>query len=260
MEGPLTPQQIRSFILDGFVRLEAAFSRALAEECCQLLWVATGLDPNDRAGWTTPMIRLPHSDAEPFVRAATTPRLLASFDQLVGRGRWHTPTDLGTFPVRFPSDEIPAQAGWHIDSSYPVGDDSYLNLWSRKRALLMLFFFTDIGLDDAPSRIYVGSHLDIPQVLLPAGPEGMSVHRLMGLIPRVHEREVAVATGSAGDVYLCHPFLVHGASWPHRGQLPRFIAQPRLDPVGPLQLARAIGDYSPVEIAVRVGLGLEPPP
>ena len=242
------------------MRLEAAFPRALAEECCRLLWAASGLDPDDPSRWTRPMIRLPFSDAEPFVRAANTPRLLAAFDQLVGRGRWNPPPNLGTFPVRFPSNEVPAEGGWHIDSSYPVGEDSYLNVWSRKRALLMLFLFTDIGLDEAPSRIYVGSHLDVPPVLLPAGQEGMSVHRLMTIIPHVHQREIALATGNAGDVYLCHPFLVHAASWPHRGKTPRFIAQPRLDPVAPFQLARAVGDYSPVEIAVRIGLGLEPLP
>jgi hypothetical protein len=36
----------------------------------------------------------------------------------------------------------------------------------------------------------------------------------------------ALATGLAGDVFLCHPFLVHAASWPHRGTRPRIIAQP----------------------------------
>ena len=43
----------------------------------------------------------------------------------------------------------------------------------------------------------------------------------------------ALATGDAGTVYLCHPFLVHAAQ-PHRGTLPRFMAQPPLLPRGPL--------------------------
>jgi len=37
---------------------------------------------------------------------------------------------------------------------------------------------------------------------------------------------VVLATGEAGDVYLCHPFLVHAASWPHHGGAPRFVSQP----------------------------------
>ena len=32
---------------------------------------------------------------------------------------------------------------------------------------------------------------------------------------------VRLATGQAGDVILCHPFLVHAASWPHTGRHPR---------------------------------------
>jgi hypothetical protein len=69
------------------------------------------------------------------------------------------------------------------------------------------------------------------------------------------DRPLALATGHAGDVYLCHPFLIHAAQ-PHHGTVPRFIAQPPLDPAGLLELDRADGAYSPVEIAVRRGLGL----
>jgi hypothetical protein len=75
-------------------------------------------------------------------------------------------------------------------------------------------------------------------------------------LPQLHDRPLAWATGHAGDVYLCHPFIVHAATWPHRGKTPRFIAQPPLSPVGQLNLDRADGDYSTVEIAVRMGLGL----
>ena len=50
----------------------------------------------------------------------------------------------------------------------------------------------------------------------------------------------------AGDVYLCHPFLVHAAQ-PHYGRRPRFMAQPPLYPATPLRLTRDDGDYSPVE-------------
>ena len=84
----------------------------------------------------------------------------------------------------------------------------------------------------------------------------MPFDRVVSQLPRVHDRPLAWATGNAGDVYLCHPFIVHAATWPHRGNAPRFIAQPPLSPVGLLDLDRADGDYSAVEIAVRIGLGL----
>jgi hypothetical protein len=46
------------------------------------------------------------------------------------------------------------------------------------------------------------------------------------LQPSVLCRRAAEATGRAGDVYLCHPFIVHTATWPHRGTSPRMMAQP----------------------------------
>jgi hypothetical protein len=46
----------------------------------------------------------------------------------------------------------------------------------------------------------------------------------------------AFATGDAGDVYLCHPFLVHAASWPHRGDAPRFVSQPPISLSDSLQI------------------------
>jgi hypothetical protein len=66
-------------------------------------------------------------------------------------------------------------------------------------------------------------------------------------------RPVVHATGRPGDVYLCHPFLVHAAQ-PHHGRRPRFMAQPPLRPRFPYALERADGAYSPVEIAIRQGL------
>lgn len=59
--------------------------------------------------------------------------------------------------------------------------------------------------------------------------------------------EPASAIGPAGTVYLCHPFLVHAAQR-HRGAQPRFLAQPPLLPVGPLDADR------PVAQAIRAAL------
>ena len=68
-------------------------------------------------------------------------------------------------------------------------------------------------------------------------------------------RPEVLATGEAGTVYLCHPFLVHAAQ-AHLGRYPRFMAQPPLYPADAFQLQRNDGTYSPVESAIRMGLGL----
>ena len=259
MKDSLTAEEIRRFIKDGFLKLEKAFPRELAEECRKILWKDMGVDPNDSSTWTRPVIRLGDYSQEPFRLAANTPILLRAADQLVGKGRWIPRGSLGTFPVRFPSPEDPGDAGWHADASFYGEDGSMrLNYRSHGRMLLMLFLFSDIGVNDAPTRILVGSHLDIPALLKPAGEMGLSFIELAQKLTTTLERKLVYATGPTGTVYLCHPFLIHGAQ-PHRGKTPRFLAQPPLQPRSDdsIKLVRADNDYSPVELCIRFGLGYE---
>ena len=258
----LSDAQIRQFIDDGFVRLEGAFPRDLADQGRAILWRDLPCDPDNSATWTQPVIRLGYYGNEPFKRAVNTPVLHAAFDQLVGKGRWYPRGDLGTFPVRFPSSEDPGDAGWHIDVSFPApssdpgGQQDYsswrANITSRGRALLMLFLFSDVGECDAPTRIRVGSHRDIARLLEPAGEAG-SPNWTPGELGATLDRPEVLATGEAGTVYLCHPFLLHAAQM-HRGAVPRFMAQPPLHPAEPFRLDREDGSYSPVEIAIRQAL------
>lgn len=245
-----------AFVRDGFVRIDGAFPRRLADEGREFLWRETGCNPDDPASWTRPVVRLGGYAERPFREAVNTPVLHAAFDELVGAGRWERRESLGTFPIRFPSTEDPGDAGWHTDASFAGADGSYrLNLTSRGRALLMLFLFSDVGPEDAPTRIRVGSHLDIPPLLAPYGEAGVSFFDLAKEFDVTAARPLAFATGEAGTVYLCHPFLVHAAQF-HHGSTPRFMAQPPLLPAEPVQIERADGAYSPVEIAIRLGLGM----
>lgn len=258
----LTPAQVDSFITAGFVKLERAFPRELADAGRVILWRATGCDPDDSATWTQPVVRLPGFDGEPFEEAVNTSELHAAFDQLVGAGRWVPRNSLGTFPIRFPSEEGAGDDGWHIDVSFAPPSGSgvsafdfmrwRVNLWSKERALLMLFLFSDIGVDDAPTRIRVGSHLRLPKLLEPYGVDGAELSQLE-LDTATADLPEVLATGRAGDVYLCHPFLVHAAQR-HRGHAPRFLAQPPLQLRGSCVLDRRDGGYSPVEEAIRRGL------
>jgi hypothetical protein len=255
----LSAAQIESFIADGFVRLDDAFPAALAEEARAILWRDMGLDPDDPAGWTRPVVRLGHYSDAPFRAAANTPVLHAAFDQLVGPGRWLPQGAIGTFPVRFPSPGDPGDTGWHVDMSFGTDTPDFMdwraNVASRGRALLMLFLFSDVGPDDAPTRIRAGSHLDIARQLAPAGEAGLTLRELAadGFASSAGRPE-ALATGAAGTVYLCHPLLVHSAQ-PHRGTRPRFMAQPPLLAREGFDLKRADGDYCPVEVAILRGVG-----
>lgn len=243
-----------SFIRDGFVRIDGAFSRESADEALAILWRDTGCDPDDPRTWTRPVVRLGHYAEPPFLTAGNSARLHDAFDQLVGPGRWCSPGAIGTFPVRFPSTVDPGDAGWHIDVSFGTDNPDFLewraNISSRGRALLMLFLFSDVGPDDAPTRLRAGSHHDIARQLAPAGEGGLTLRELAadGFAGSAGRDEV-LATGEAGTVYLCHPFVVHTAQ-PHRGSKPRFMAQPPLLPREPISVHRLDGLYSPVEQAI----------
>jgi hypothetical protein len=129
-----------------------------------------------------------------------------------------------------------------------------INVMSRGRALLMLFLLSDVGPDDAPTRIRVASHRKIARCLLPHGETGMTLAELAATdFADTGGCDEVLATGPAGTVYLCHPFLVHAAQ-PHRGTEPRFMAQPPLLPRGEFDPALP---PSPVQIAIRKACGLD---
>jgi hypothetical protein len=256
----LTSEQIEHFIQNGYVRLNQAFSRIEAERARKILWRGTGCDPGDPSTWTRPVVWLGDYDQEPFREAANTPLLHSAFDELVGKGRWLPRRSLGAFPVRFPCHEDTGDTGWHVDASFP-GEDSdpndfltwRVNLASRGRALLMLFLFSDVGERDAPTRIRAGSHLVIAKLLEPAGELGATPNELD--YTATADCDEVIATGDAGTVYLCHPFLVHAAQI-NRGKQPRFMAQPPLYPAEACDLRRADpAASSAVEMAIRRGLG-----
>lgn len=256
----ITQNQVEGFIRNGFLRIDGAFSFETATEAREILWKDCGCDPLDRSTWTKPVIRLWDYPQQPFREAANTPILHRAFDAIVGKGQWIPRESLGTFPIRFPHADDPGDTGWHVDASFPPEPptDNYLewrvNINSKGRALLMLFLFSDVGECDAPTRIRIGSHIEVARILAPAGEQGMSMIEISQAAASATEKsEEVLATGKAGTVYLCHPFLLHGAQ-PHRGETPRFMAQPPLFPRGRLELSRADGEYSAVERAIRVAL------
>jgi hypothetical protein len=249
----LTTEAIDRFVTEGFVRVDGAVDKGVAGACRDELWAATGYDRHDPKTWTDTLVRIEWMGTSPFRTAANSPPLLQAFDQLVGPGRWVPRKGLGTFPLRFPGHGGGNDDGWHVEAGYAGADGRWrVNLRSRGRALLMLFLFSDVGDLDAPTLIRLGSHLDVPTLLADAGDDGVDWMTLcQGAEAASAARAVAAATGSLGDVYLCHPFLVHRGQ-KHEGAQPRFMAQPPLEPTGLLDIDGA-GAF-PVERAIMRAL------
>lgn len=240
------------------MRIDDAFPADLAFDARKILWNDIPADPNDSTTWTQPVVWLGMYTQEPFIKAANTNVLHRAFDQLVGKDKWIPCMSMGAFPVRFPSSIDSGDTGWHVDAGFAGADPSdffsaRINVQSKGRGLLMLFLFSDVSELDAPTRILKGSHLDVARLLQPHGEDGLSFMELAKKLPELPERKEALATGKAGTVYLCHPFLVHAAQR-HCGHAPKFMAQPPLFLRSGFEI-RGKTSYSPVEEAIRIALG-----
>ncbi|MCO5170452.1 MAG: phytanoyl-CoA dioxygenase family protein [Planctomycetes bacterium] len=252
---PLSDDDLRRFVEDGYVRLGGAVPADVVAEVARAVWAEAGCDPAASGTWTRPVVRLGDRAGGPFTAAAQAPALHAAFDALVGPGRWRPRGSLGAFVLRFPSPVDPADTGWHVDASFP-GDDpadylSYrVNVRSRGRALLVLLLLSDVGEDDAPTRLRAGSHLDVARLLAPHGDAGLGFMALAERLGATERCPEVLAAGPAGTAYLCHPFLAH-AGQAHRGGRPRLLAQPALLPAGPGDPADGPG---PVAEAIRRAL------
>jgi len=261
-ERMLKGAEVEQFLHEGYVVVRGAVPADVVSACQDVLWtdLATrGIRRGNRSTWTRPVVRLNCPEGGPFVAAGTARVLWDAYDQLLGEGTWEKRQGVGgTIPVRFPSEADPGDAGWHIDGSFDGPDGSYwVNVRSKMRGLLVLFLRTDVDEGSAPTRILRGAHLDVPRVLVPAGEDGISFAHVAPRLPKsTFERQQAYATGKAGDVYVCQPFLVHAASWPHRGTQARMIAQLGVAILQPFALGdnSAEADLCPVEAAILRGL------
>jgi hypothetical protein len=246
----LEVDEVQAFVERGYLRLEGAIDGDTTAVCRAL--VHDQLEVPAGPPWPGPVVR--GLALGPAIEAAASSHpLVDAVGALLDGEDWEVRTNLGLFVVRFPSETDPGDTGWHIDGSFPGPSTDDLSSWyvnsrSRDRGLLLLVLLTDVGPDDAPTRILVGSHRTMPALLEPFGDEGLP--GLFAPLPEP-EGEIALATGHAGDVYLCHPFLVHAASWPHRGVGPRIIAQPPIAIRGPLRLDVSADRLSPVARALR---------
>ena len=236
------------FIADGYVKLDEAAPRAVADLARAALWRQARLSPDEPGNWRAPVMWVSDLTGEgPFGQIIGSPRLAAALDELcshpAGQRGWRPRGTLGNIPVRFPVRPAADDRGWHIDANASLPGGGY-GCGLRSQTMLVLTLLSPVGPDDAPTRIRAGSQRDAAALLgdrvldpfaagplLDAASAGRPVHR---------------ATGQPGDMYLVHPLTVHAAD-EHRGREPRFMAQTPVFLTAPLTpgadspLARAIG-------------------
>ena len=240
----LLGMDVEGFIADGFVKVEQVVPREVGDAARALLWEQIGLSPDDPSGWTEPVVWAADlTGAGPFGEFMASARLHEALDAIAGVGGWVPRGSIGNIPIRFPRVAPADDRGWHIDNNTMRADGSW-GVSGRPQTMLMLVLLSQVGQDDAPTRIRKGSQRDVVKVL---GAEPMDAMRSGPLVDEASRgRAEALATGLPGDVYLAHPFTVHAAQ-EHLGTRPRFMAQM------PIFLTEPQGGEVPLALAVQGG-------
>jgi hypothetical protein len=221
-ESVLPMVDLDAFVADGYVKVEHAAPREVADDARARLWKQLGLSPDAPNQWSAPVMWASDLTGDgPFGELARSPRLAAALDLICGRDGWVPRGALGNIPVRFPVSPPTDDRGWHIDANTPQSDGSWA-VTGRPQTVLLLTLLSEVGPDDAPTRIRVGSHRDVAAVLSDEPVEFTEVGRLVAEASAA--RPVAYAVGEPGDMYIAHPFTAHAAD-EHRGTTPRFMAQ-----------------------------------
>ena len=209
----LTDADVDHFIRKGYVKIEGAFPRAVAEEWSETCFARLGYDKNDKSTWAEQRI---HMGGDQYVQVKEfAPRvydaicdLLGGEDRLEQPCRWsnHFIVNLGIRADEPWQPAGPNTPGWHKD-----GDFFRHFLDSHEQGLLVFVNWTDVVHQGGPTFIATDSVpvvakflADHPEGTLPGGFD------FPGLVAQCMEFEEA--TAKAGDVYLLHPFLLHASS------------------------------------------------
>lgn len=253
----LRETDIQQFITQGYVRVDGALPRAFCHDVTARAWQRLNYDPADPATWDKPHVHLPRATTWPVADIA--PRAWEAICQLAGgehniRDDHRIWDDSLIVNLARGADEPwqpPARtsAGWHKD-----GDWFKPYLDSPEISILCLVLWSDL-----PSR--AGGTYFVPGCVGPVArylaqhPEGTRCGDYGDALNACdHFLE---ATGSAGDVILCHGFMIHAASQNPSGRA-RFLTNPCHGLKHPHQLSRPNpADHNPIERAILTGLGVD---
>jgi hypothetical protein len=220
-----------AFRTHGFVKVDGVVPRAVADAARARLWQQLGWSPDEPSQWAEPVRWVADlTGTGPFGEIARSPVLADALNAVCGAGGWVPRGSLGNIPVRFPVAPSADDRGWHVDANTPLPDGSWA-VSGRPHTLLLLTLLSDVGPDDAPTRVRAGSHRRVAAAL---GEEPHDFVAAASVVDEVStECPVLLATGDPGDVFVVHPFTVHAAD-EHRGTEPRFMAQAPVPLTSPL--------------------------
>jgi ectoine hydroxylase-related dioxygenase (phytanoyl-CoA dioxygenase family) len=249
-------QTIEHFRIHGWMRVRAAFSADEAAAMRTAVWSALanlGIRQSEPSTWTTERPEhLQHVKNDPAFRAVGSARLLQAIDAVLEAQPYQCSKNWGACFLAFPSQrrwDVPS-GGWHIDANY-------LSALSPPAGVRTHALFGDVAPRAGGTLIVSGSHCLVHRYFKdhppPRGARGADYRRLLLRHPYLRELQtegdagervarfmdsveehdgiplhVVENTGTAGDVILLHPLVLHVAT-PNIGDAPRFLLSGAID-------------------------------
>ncbi|MBS0386177.1 MAG: phytanoyl-CoA dioxygenase family protein [Proteobacteria bacterium] len=243
-------ETVEHFRVHGWMRITDAFDARAAAAMREVVWRALarlGVRRENPSTWTNERpTHLKHIRDDPAFSAVGGARVCSAIGALLAVQPHDPPKNWGSPFVAFPSQEgwtLPTH-GWHVDANYAS------QLWPP-RGVKSFALFGDVTPRGGGTLILSGSHrlihkwfVDHPpppdacsadmRRLLQAHPylralqtEGEPKQRIARFMNRVEDvagvpLRVIEHTGSAGEVLLLHPLLMHVASI-NQSAAPRFL-------------------------------------
>lgn len=258
MRKILTDTDVESFLAKGYLKIEGAFSKEVAQEWTEDAFRRLGYDMNDPSTWKEARIHM-GGDRRVEVKEFAPKVYDAICDLVGGEARLGQPVEwadhyilnlgIGADDPWVPADQW--TQGWHKD-----GDFFRHFLDSPEQGLLVFVNWTDVVHLGGPTYIATDS-VPVVSKFLAARPEGVlpTEFDFRDLLSQCHEFEEAV--GEAGDVFLLHPYVLHAASQNILRRI-RIITNPPVHLNEPMNFNREDrADFSPIELAVLRGLGVD---
>jgi hypothetical protein len=244
------------FCAHGWMRVRRAFNPDEAAAMRAATWRAladVGISQHDPSTWTKERPEhLQHLKADPAFQAVGSARLLEAIDAVLEGQAYERPKNWGALFLAFPSQHawnVPAR-GWHADANYLSARSPPAGV--RTHALL-----GDVAPRAGATLIVSGSHRLVHKHFVdhppPPGTRGADYRQLLLSHPYIRDLhtegdaderaarfmdraedhdgiplQVIENTGTAGDLILLHPLVLHVAT-SNNGSAPRFLLSGAVD-------------------------------
>ncbi len=254
----LTEKQIEDFKHRGYFRVPGAFSRAEALEMEDAIWGALekqgSVERQTPETWTLTMgVGISHLRSESAFQIEENSVVMQAMAELFSDEKWVRPRDWGQLLVTFPGAEmvwdVPSEI-WHSDFEYDAPPN-------RLFGLMIFSFLCDVEPKGGGTVVIDGSHRIVQEFVKTQPPEILKkmklgrkalfqshpwlealttqneaqdrIERFMNTESEVFGVSASVneLTGKAGDVIVCHPWILHAVA-PNCGTRPRMMSVQRV--------------------------------